>query len=84
MSSVGFVSLDNFFEYFQVVLDKIHKLPKQYIIVMLEDFNAHYNVANASSGNSDVGEKLNSFLERNNLAQLMAEPTHVTFNSSQS
>ena len=36
------VSLDNFFEYFHPVLDKIHQLPKQYIIVMLGDFNAHY------------------------------------------
>lgn len=36
------VSLDNFFEYFHPVLDKIRQLPKQYIIVMLGDFNAHY------------------------------------------
>ena len=56
------VSLDNFFEYFQLVLDKIRQLPKQYIIVMLGDFNAHYNVANPS-GNSEVGGKLYSFLE---------------------
>ena len=49
------VSLDNFFEYFQLVLDKIRQLPKQYIIVMLGDFNAHYDVANPS-GNSDVVE----------------------------
>ena len=75
------VSLDNFFECFQLVLDKIRQLPKQYIIVMLGDFNAHYDVANPS-GNSDVGGKLNSFLESNNLAQLIAEPTRVTFHSS--
>ena len=56
------VSIDNFFEYFQLVLDKIRQLPKQYIIVMLGDFNAHYDVANPS-GNSDVGGKLNSFSE---------------------
>ena len=48
---------------------------------MLGDFNAHYDVANPS-GNSDVGGKLNSFLESNNLAQLIAEPTRVTFRSS--
>ena len=48
---------------------------------MLGDFNAHYDVANPS-GNSDVGEKLNSFLESNNLAQLIAEPTRITFHSS--
>ena len=75
------VSLDNFFEYFQLVLDKTRQLPKQYIIVMLGDFNAHYDVANPS-GNSDVGGKLISFLERNNLTHLIAEPTRVTFNSS--
>ena len=57
------VSLDNFFEYFQLVLDKIRQLPKQYVI---------------HERNSDDGEKLNSFLESNNLAQLIAEPTHVT------
>ena len=75
------VSLDNFFEYFQLVLDKIRQLPKQYIIVMLGDFNAHYDVANPSR-NSEVGGKLYSFLESNNLAQLIAEPTRVTSNSS--
>ena len=48
---------------------------------MMEDFNVHYDVENPS-GNSDVGGKLNSFLESNNVAQLIAEPTRVTFNSS--
>ena len=48
---------------------------------MLGDFNTHDDVANPSR-NIDVGEKLNSFLESNNLAQLIAEPTRVTFNSS--
>ena len=48
---------------------------------MLGDFNAHYDVANPSR-NGDVGEKLNSFLESNNLAELIAEPTRITFNSS--
>ena len=48
---------------------------------MLGDFNAHYAVANPS-GNSDVGGKLYSFLESNNMAQLTAEPTSVTSNSS--
>ena len=59
------VSLDNFFEYFQLVLGKIRQLPKQYIIVILGDFiNAQCDVANPS-GNSNVGGKLNSFLESN-------------------
>ena len=43
--------------------------------------NAHYDVANPS-GNRDVGGKLNSFLESNNLVQLIAEPARATFNSS--
>ena len=75
------VFLDNFFKYFQPVLDKIRQLPKQCVIVMLRDCNAHYDVANPSR-NSVIGQKLNSFLESNNLAQLIAEPTHVAFNSS--
>ena len=41
---------------------------------MLRDFNGHYD--------SDVGGKLNSCLESNNLAQFIAEPTRVTFHSS--
>ena len=64
------VSLDNFFEYFQLVLDKIRQLPKQYFIVMLGDFNAHYDVANPS-GNSEVGGKLYSFLESNNSSTIL-------------
>ena len=37
------VSLANFFEYFQPVLDKIRQLPKQYSVVILGDFNAHHD-----------------------------------------
>ena len=70
--------IDNFFEYFQLILDEIRQLPKQCINAMLGDFNAHCDVANPS----DVGVRLNSFLEGNNLAQVIAEPTRVIFNSS--
>ena len=42
------VSLANFFEYFQLVLDKIRQLPKQYSVVVLRDFNARYDSTNPS------------------------------------
>ena len=35
------VSLDDFFEYSQLVVDKIRQIPKQYVIVMLGDFIAY-------------------------------------------
>ena len=66
---------------FNWFLTKFVNFPNNTLLLSLGDFNAHYDVANPS-GNSDVGGKLNSFLESNNLAQLIAEPTRVTFNSS--
>ena len=75
------VSLANFFEYFQLVLDKIRQLPKQYSVVVLGDFNARHDSTNPSGRNSDVGEKFYSFLENNNLVQLITEPTRVTCHS---
>ena len=45
------------------------------------DFNARYDSTNPSGRNSDVGEKLYSFLENNNLVQLITEPTRVTCHS---
>ena len=45
------------------------QLPKQYCIGTLGDFNAHCDSTNLS-GNSDVGEKLFIFLEKNSLVQL--------------
>ena len=75
------VSLANFFEYFQLVLDKIRQLTKQNSVVVLGDFNPHYDSTNLSGRNSDVGEKFYSFLENNNLVQLITEPTRVTCHS---
>ena len=75
------VFLANFFEYFQLVLDKIRQLTKQNSVVVLGDFNPHYDSTNLSGRNSDVGEKFYSFLENNNLVQLITEPTRVTCHS---
>lgn len=47
---------------------------------MLGDFNVYYDVVNLL-GNSDVGGKLNLFLESNNLVQLIVELICVIFNS---
>ena len=69
------VSLANFFEYFQLVLDKIRQIRRRCCIVttLLRRYS--------SGRNSDVGEKLYSFLENNNLVQLITEPTRVTCHS---
>ena len=75
------VSLANFFECFHLVINKTRQLPKQYSVVVLGDFNARYDSTNPSGRNSDVGEKLYSFLENNNLVQLITEPTRVTCHS---
>ena len=50
-------------------------------VINMADHANYFDVGNPS-WNSDVGGKLNSFLECNNLAQLIAVPTRVTFNSS--
>ena len=57
------VFLANFFEYFQLFLDKIRQPPKQYRVVVLGDFNAHYDSTNPS-GNNDVGKKIIQFLRK--------------------
>ena len=57
------VFLANFFDYFQLFLDKIRQPPKQYRVVVLGDFNAHYDSTNPS-GNNDVGKKIIQFLRK--------------------
>lgn len=44
---------------------------------MVGDFNAHYDVNN-SLVSRGIGFRLNSFLEGNNLSQLISEPTRIT------
>ena len=71
------VSLANFFEYFQLVLDKIRQIRRRCCIGRFQCSLRLYK----SIRNSDVGEKLYSFLENNNLVQLITEPTRVTCHS---
>ena len=47
-------------------------------IVLLGDFNAHYNFTDTMSLNTDIGIRLFNFLECNNLFQLVDEPTRIT------
>ena len=74
-------SISTFFDNFQYSLDKINQLPKRYNIVIVGDFNAHYDVLNLS-GSTTLGLQLHSFLEGNNLTQLITEPTRVTSNNA--
>jgi hypothetical protein len=46
-------------------------------IVLMGDFNAHYS-DNSSTGTFDAGAKLSHFIARNNLSQLIKEPTRIT------
>ena len=47
-------------------------------VVLLGDFNAHYNFVDTPSTSTDTGLKLYSFLECNNLFQLIEGPTRIT------
>jgi hypothetical protein len=49
-----------------------------FAVIILGDFNAHYNFFDTTTPNSDIGVKLFHFLECNNLSQLIDEPTHIT------
>ena len=69
-------SLFNFFNGFQNMLDKISSLNNRYKIVIMDDFNAHYS-EQLVCRRTPIGKKFHSFLEINNLVQLISEPTHV-------
>ena len=47
-------------------------------VVLLGDFNAHYNFGDTSTPNTDIRNKLFNFLECNSLYQLVDEPTRIT------
>ena len=48
-------------------------------VILLGNFNAHYNFANTTMPNTDVGLKLFHFLECNNLAQFVKKTsTRIT------
>jgi len=66
-----------FFEHVQFTFDKINQLSKRYNVLLVGDFNAHYDLSNASASSS-IGLRLYSLLEGNNFSQLISEPTRVT------
>ena len=71
------ISVNTFLNNFQTVLDKIHDLPRDYNVVIVGDFNAHYDAVHPQKS-TDVGIQFHSFLEGNSLAQLISEPTRIT------
>ena len=75
------VSCSHFFDSFQKMLDIISLSPNKYKIVILGDFNAHYN-EQIPGDSTEIGKQLHRFLESNNLAQLISEPTRVTQGNS--
>ena len=65
-----------FMENLQYCIDKINQEPNTFL-VLLGDFNSHYDSANPSEC-SDFGCLLYRWFECNNLHQVIAEPTRVT------
>ena len=55
-------SINVFFSNFQISLDKIHDLPRDFNLIIVGDFNTH-NV-NYPQKSTDIGTQFNSFLER--------------------
>ena len=70
--------LDLFLNSFQASLDSINLSNNFSTVIVLGDFNAHYNYSVTSSLNTDVGVKLYNFLDGNNLYQLIDEPTRIS------
>ena len=75
------VLLVNFLNGLQFMLDKIRTLGGNYTIIILGDFNAHYNVQ-LPLNSSEIGKQLSNFITINGLEQLISEPTRVTSNTS--
>ena len=61
---------DLFLNLFQASLDSINLSNNFSTVIVLGDFNAHYNYSVTSSLNTDVGVKLYNFLDGNNLTIL--------------
>jgi hypothetical protein len=70
-------SINTFLNDFQKSLHAIRDLPRDFNLIIVGDFNAHYNI-NYPQESTDVGIQLHSFLDGNNLRQLVTEPTRVT------
>ena len=47
-------------------------------VVLLGDFNAHFNYGDTLSPNTDIGIRVFNFLESNNLYQLVDNRTRIT------
>ena len=71
------ISVNTFLNNFQTLLDKIQDLPRHYNVVIVGDFNAHYDAVHPHKS-TDVGIQFHSILEGNSLAQLISEPTRIT------
>ena len=54
-------TINVFFSNFQISLDKIRDLPRDFNLIIVGDFNAHYNV-NYPQENTDIGTQFHSFL----------------------
>ena len=68
-----------FLESFQLCFDNIKCCGQIFsAVVLLGDFNAHFNYDDTSSPNSDIGIRVFNFLESNNLYQLVDNPTRIT------
>ena len=74
------MSTSLFLDSLQYSLNLIDCNPRT-LIVLLGDFNAHFDV-NDPSTNSEFGIRFQLLLERNNLFQLISEPTCVTNRSA--
>jgi hypothetical protein len=70
-------SINTFLNDFQKSLHAICDLPRDFNLIIVGDFNAHYNI-NYPQESTDVGIRLHSFLDGNNLTQLITERTRVT------
>ena len=62
-------------------MDKIRLLSKKFKVAIFGDLNAHYNEQFPFEG-SQTGTQLHTFLEGNDLVQLIAEPTRINYQRS--
>ena len=71
----------NFLNGLQFMLDKIRTSGRNHKIIILGDFNAHYN-PHLPLNSTEIGKQLNNFITINGLERLIFEPTRVTSSTS--
>ena len=71
----------NYLNGLQCMLDKIRTSGRNYKIIILGDFNAHYD-PHLPLNSTEIGKQLNNFITINGLEQLISEPTRVTSSTS--